>query len=158
MKLARSSVNEFEQHNAYTKAVELLTKEESVEVVEVLIEFAEWLHRKGYPTLDVEDQLSLAIDALMDIEPGWDDEDDDQLEEADDGRSKSKRSRGSRASRQSMAKSRMSRMSKKTGRTKRSKRSGRSKRSLRTGVSRSTNRTRKTKTNLSKLEEEDPAP
>lgn len=56
-------------------------KDESVEVVEVLIEYAEWLHWKNYPSIDVEDQLSLAIDTLMDIEPGWDDEDEDEIGE-----------------------------------------------------------------------------
>lgn len=43
VKLARSSSNELEQHSAYNKAIEILRKEESVEVVEVLIEYAEWL-------------------------------------------------------------------------------------------------------------------
>lgn len=44
VKLARSSALEIDQHSGYTKAIELLMKEESVEVVEVLIEYAEWLH------------------------------------------------------------------------------------------------------------------
>jgi hypothetical protein len=43
VKLARSSSNQLEQHNAYNKAIEILRKEESVEVVEVLLEYAEWL-------------------------------------------------------------------------------------------------------------------
>jgi hypothetical protein len=46
-------------------------------VVEVLIEYAEWMHRHRYSPQDVEDQLLLAVDTLMDIEPGWDDEDDE---------------------------------------------------------------------------------
>lgn len=77
IKLARSSANEFEQHSAYNKAIEILRKEESIEVVEVLIEFSEWLHRNKYPSQDVEDQLLLAVDTLMDIEPGWDEEEDE---------------------------------------------------------------------------------
>ena len=107
VKLARSSSNELEQHSAYNKAIEILRKEESVEVVEVLIEFAEWLQRKKYSTQDVEDQLLLAVDILMDIEPGWDDED----EEADDGGEdeaktrKTGKSRSSKVSKTSMAKS-----------------------------------------------------
>jgi hypothetical protein len=32
-----------------------LRKEESVEVVEVLIEYAEWMQRKRYASVDVED-------------------------------------------------------------------------------------------------------
>ena len=43
VKLARSSTNELEQHNAYNKAIDFLKKDESIEVVEVLIEYAEWL-------------------------------------------------------------------------------------------------------------------
>lgn len=80
VKLARSSSNELEQHSAYNKAIEILRKEESVEVVEVLIEYAEWLNRHKYSSQDVEDQLLLAVDLLMDIEPGWDDEDEEAVE------------------------------------------------------------------------------
>ena len=65
-----------EQHSAYNKAIEILRKEESIEVVEVLIEYAEWLQRSNYTTSDIEDNLLLAADILMDIEPGWDEEDD----------------------------------------------------------------------------------
>ena len=43
VKLARSSAQDLEQHSAYNKAIEILRKEESVEVVEVLIEYAEWM-------------------------------------------------------------------------------------------------------------------
>lgn len=48
VKLARSSAQDLEQHSAYNKAIEILRKEESVEVVEVLIEYAEWMQRKKY--------------------------------------------------------------------------------------------------------------
>jgi hypothetical protein len=61
-----------------------LRKEESVEVVEVLIEYSEWLHRHKYDPQDVEDMLLLAVDLLMDIEPGWDDEDDEIANEQDE--------------------------------------------------------------------------
>jgi hypothetical protein len=81
MKLAKSSSSELEQHMSFNKAIELMNKEESVEVVEVLIDYAEWLYRNEYPTLDVEDQLLLAVDVLMDIEPGWDDEDEEIQDE-----------------------------------------------------------------------------
>ena len=43
VRLARSSQIELEQHQAYSKAIEILRKEESIEVVEVLIEYAEWM-------------------------------------------------------------------------------------------------------------------
>lgn len=55
VRLARSSSNQLEQHSAYNKAIEILRKEESVEVVEVLIEYAEWMHRQRYDPQDVED-------------------------------------------------------------------------------------------------------
>lgn len=55
VKLARSAAQEHEQHSAFNKAIEILRKEESIEVVDVLIEFAEWLHRHAYPTQDIED-------------------------------------------------------------------------------------------------------
>ena len=78
VKLARSSSQELEQHSAYNKAIEILRKEESVEVVEVLIEYAEWMQRRHYASTDIEDQLLLAVDILMDIEPGWDEDEDDK--------------------------------------------------------------------------------
>ena len=48
VRLARSSQAELEQHQAYNKAIEILRKEDSIEVVEVLIEYAEWMHRHQY--------------------------------------------------------------------------------------------------------------
>jgi len=64
-------------------------------VVEVLIEYAEWMHRHKYIAQDVEDQLMLAVDLLMDIEPGWDDEDDEIAVGAgqDDDENKSRKTR-----------------------------------------------------------------
>ena len=36
------------------------------------------MHRHNYNSQDVEDQLMLAVDLLMDIEPaGWDEDDED---------------------------------------------------------------------------------
>jgi hypothetical protein len=35
------------------------------------------MHRHGHSSQDVEDQLQLAVDLLIDIEPGWDDDDED---------------------------------------------------------------------------------
>jgi hypothetical protein len=58
----------------------------------VLIEYSEWMHRHKYNSQDVEDQLMLAVDLLMDIEPGWDDEDDEIAvganQEEDEGKSR----------------------------------------------------------------------
>lgn len=112
VKLARSSANSLEQHSAYNKAIEILRKEESVEVVEVLIEYAEWLQRSKYSTQDVEDQLLLAVDILMDIEPGWDEEDEEANDEngnEDEAKTrKTRQSKGSRMSKGSLAKTKAS--------------------------------------------------
>lgn len=161
VKLAKIFSEPVEQHMAYNKAIEILNKEESVEVVEVLIDYAEWLHRNEYPSLDVEDQLLLAVDVLLDIEPGWDD--DEGGDDLDDNTKtkKSKRSKGSRASKVSKAKSKMSKVSRKTGKTAKKSvagRSGASKASRRTAMTRTSNRTKKTKTALSRRENEDPTP
>ena len=43
-----------------------------------MIEYSEWMHRNKYSAQDVEDQLLLAVDLLMDIEPaGWDEDDEE---------------------------------------------------------------------------------
>jgi Mg-chelatase subunit ChlI len=157
VKLARSSAHDLEQHSAYNKAIEILRKEESVEVVEVLIEYAEWMQRKKYSSQDVEDQLLLAVDILMDIEPGWDEDEDEGNEEGDDderktrktGKSKSSKfSKGSKAKTKNSKASRAGKSVKKSmagGKSKVSNASKRSK-SMKSGASRSS---RKTKTSLS---------
>lgn len=160
VKLAKIFSEPVEQHMAFNKAIELMTKEESVEVVEVLIDYAEWLHRNEYPTLDVEDQLLLAVDVLLDLEPGWDEGEEDTPEE-EKTKTKSRKSKGSRASRVSKAKSKMSKVSRKTGKTAKKSmagRSGMSRASRRTALSKTTTRTKKTKTALSRRENEDPQP
>lgn len=47
-----------------------------MEIVEVYVEFAEWLLRNGYESKDVVDNLLTASDMLVDIEVGDEDEDD----------------------------------------------------------------------------------
>lgn len=121
VKLARSSSNELEQHSAYNKAIEILRKEESVEVVEVLIEYAEWLQRHKYTSQDVEDQLLLAVDLLMDIEPGWDDEDDEAADEGNEDEQKTRKtgkSKSSRVSKTSFAKTKASKQGKSQAKSK----------------------------------------
>jgi hypothetical protein len=162
VRLARSSQVELEQHQAYNKAIEILRKEESIEVVEVLIEYAEWQHRHQYNAQDVEDQLMLAVDLLMDIEPaGWDDDDEDMAAGQDDDQ-KTRKTGKTSSSRQSKALTRKSKGGKsikqsiagKTSKTKVSKASMRSK-SLKTAGSR---QSKKTTTSLSKRSEEDANP
>lgn len=48
VKLARVSIQPTKQHMAYNKALDILKKEHSVEIVEVLIEYAEWQSRIGH--------------------------------------------------------------------------------------------------------------
>lgn len=105
IRLARASKVIFKQYNAYTKAVEILKKENSVEIVEVYIELAEWLLRNPDAgnaesvkdnnaataaassalnvTKVVADQLQLAADVLIAIENEEDDDDDDDYNDDD---------------------------------------------------------------------------
>ena len=77
IRLARASNNSYKQCQAYEKAIEILKKESSVEIVEVYIEFAEWLLRNGYELKDVVDNLFTASDILVDIEIDNDDDEDE---------------------------------------------------------------------------------
>ena len=158
VKLARSSSNALEQHNAYNKAIEILRKEESVEVVEVLLEYAEWLQRSKYPTQDVEDQLLLGVDLLMDFEPGWDEEDEDLQEGGDGDEAKTRKTGKSKSSKSkvSQAKTKKSNMKSKVG-----GKSMKSKVSKRSAANRSKAGSRvskKTTTALSRRQEEDAQP
>lgn len=121
------------------------------------------MHRHKYIAQDVEDQLMLAVDLLMDIEPGWDDEDDEIAVGAgqDDDENKSRKTGKSGASRQSKVSKAMTKKSRtkqsvagKTTKSKLSKASMRSK-SMKSGQSRGS---KKTTTSLSKRSEEDANP
>jgi hypothetical protein len=68
IRLARTTTNVYKQYTAYNKAVEILKKEGSVELVEILIEFSEWLLRNGYEKNLVEENLLMGADMLIDIE------------------------------------------------------------------------------------------
>lgn len=45
IRLARASNNTYKQDNSYNRAIEILKKESSIEIVEVYIEFSEWILR-----------------------------------------------------------------------------------------------------------------
>ena len=164
VRLARSSQQELEQYQAYNKAIEILRKEESIEVVEVLIEYSEWMHRNDYNSQDVEDQLLLAVDLLMDIEPqGWDDEEDEMGMAANpDDEQKTRKTGKTSSSRNSKALTKKSKAGRsvkqsvagKTTKSKMSKASMRSK-SLKSSGTRVS---KKTTTALSKRQEEDANP
>lgn len=78
--MARVSNNLYKQYTAYNKAIELLKKDSSVEIVEVLIEFSEWLLRNGNEKQLVIENLMSAADTLIEIEM----EDEEEDEEGDE--------------------------------------------------------------------------
>jgi len=129
----------------------------------VLIEYAEWMHRHRYDPQDVEDMLLLAVDLLMDIEPGWDDEDDEMAGEVDEGKTKKTGRSGSSRSRHSAAQSKAhtrksgAKSMKKSvaGKSRVSKATMRSKSLARSGASRTS---KKTTTALQKRQEEEGQP
>ena len=118
-------------------------------------------HKSMHTPQDVEDQLLLAIDTLMDIEPGWDDE-DEEIGVGDDGDAKTRRTGQTGSSKHSKAHTKKSGMTAKSkvgkkslaGKSKISKASQRSK-SMRSQNSRAS---KKTTTALSKRQEEDAQP
>ena len=167
VKLARASSNKYKQFNAYTKAIELL-QNVSVEIVEVLMEFGEWLLRNSYSLSKVTDTLLQAADILIEVELGEDDEEDEGSHKAPTIMSKSSRRSGVKSKKQ---KSRMG--SKARSRRSKLKRSGRgssrrgtqlSKKSGRSRMSRSSRRTRSRRKKTKKTKsvfterEEDPFP
>jgi hypothetical protein len=77
IRLARASNNLHKQYSAYTKAIEILKKESSVEIVEILIEFSEWLLRNGNDKQLVLENLNYAADTLIEIEMDEDDDDEE---------------------------------------------------------------------------------
>jgi hypothetical protein len=67
------------------------------------------MHRHQYNAQDVEDQLMLAVDLLMDIEPaGWDDEDDEMGAANQDDDQKTRKTGKTSSSRNSKALTRKS--------------------------------------------------
>lgn len=159
VRLARSSSNLFEQHSAYNKAIDILRKEESIEVVEVLIEYAEWMHRNGYAPQDVEDQLLLAVDLMMDVEPGWDDEDDEINDIGNNEDAKTKKTGKSGSSRRSKPMSK-AQTNKKSQRKSIASKSKVSKATMRTKSIRSkrSQASKKTVTAMQKRQEEESQP
>ena len=127
LKLARSSTNVHNQFSSFRSAIDVLKKDESIEVVEIVIELAEWLLRNDYNRVDIEDELLSAADTLLAIDPRWEEEEDEIEESEFEGSvSRSKRSKSSRRSKASKA--RESRKGK--NKSKASSRSKASKRSM----------------------------
>lgn len=118
------------------------------------------MHRNRYDPQDVEDMLLLAVDILMDIEPGWDDEDDELPGEQDDAKTKKTGRSGSSRQSKAMSKAQTRKSNAKSmkksvaGKSKVSKATMRSK-SIR---SRSSRVSKKTTTALQKRQEEEGQP
>ena len=121
LRLGRAATNINKQFTAYTKAIELLKKEESVEIVDVLIEFAEWLMRNGYDYKTLTEHLFWAADILIEIEIDADEEDEDD-EGGEEEKTKSNiYSRSSRGKKSNFSKSKSKVTKSKRGPSKKSK-------------------------------------
>jgi hypothetical protein len=68
LKLARTSTHVTKQYNAFSNAIEVLKKEDSVAIVSILIEFSEWLLRNKYDVKVVRENLLMGSDILLAIE------------------------------------------------------------------------------------------
>lgn len=67
--MARIAPNVSKQQAAYSKALDILKKERSVEIVEVLIEYSEWQLRVGKePVENVIKNLEYGCNLLIEIE------------------------------------------------------------------------------------------
>ena len=73
--LVSASSQPKDQINAFTKAINVLQAAMQPEVVEVRMQFADWLLRNGFSLADALEQLAAAADLLLDIEEGSEDED-----------------------------------------------------------------------------------
>ena len=106
LKLARASNSKTKQFTAYTKAVEILKEQDSVDIADVLIEFSEWLLRNGYDYKQIQENLYWASDMLFKIEVDEDDDDDDDDEGEEDRGQSNVYSRSSRGKRSSISRAR----------------------------------------------------
>lgn len=68
IKLARTATQVTKQYTAFSNAIEVLKKEESVGIVPILIEFSEWLLRNKYDVSIVRENLLMSSDILLEIE------------------------------------------------------------------------------------------
>lgn len=81
IRLARASTSAYKQSVAYNKAIEILKKENSIERVEVFIEYAEWMLRNNNARKEIEDNLLVASNILIEIEHDEEDEDEEEEDE-----------------------------------------------------------------------------
>ena len=83
IKLARTATQVTKQYTAFSNAIEVLKKEESVGIVPILIEFSEWLLRNKYDVGIVRENLVMASDILLEVEEGDDEKLGDASEDMD---------------------------------------------------------------------------
>ena len=67
-----------DQITAFSKAMNVLQAAMQPEVVEVRMQFADWLLRSGFPISDALEQLGAASDLLLEIEEGSEDEEEEE--------------------------------------------------------------------------------
>jgi len=75
--LANASKRQADQLNAYMKATEILQDAEQPDVVEVRLQFADWLLRNGFDASTAQEQLASAADMLLELEDDSEDEDEE---------------------------------------------------------------------------------
>jgi len=75
--LAGASSKPVDQLSAFVKAIEILQNAEQPDVVEVRLQFADWLLRNHFHTADAREQLAAAADMLLEIEEDSEDEEED---------------------------------------------------------------------------------
>jgi len=67
-----------DQITAFSKAMNVLQAAMQPEVVEVRMQFADWLLRSGFPISNALEQLGAASDLLLEIEEGSEDEEEEE--------------------------------------------------------------------------------
>eukprot|EP00927_Polykrikos_kofoidii_P036873 TRINITY_DN31092_c0_g2_i1.p1 TRINITY_DN31092_c0_g2~~TRINITY_DN31092_c0_g2_i1.p1 ORF type:complete len:2358 (+),score=467.67 TRINITY_DN31092_c0_g2_i1:1061-7075(+) len=76
--LAQASSKRVDQLNAYNNAIRLLQSAEQTDVVEVRMEFADWLLRNGFSLVDAQEHLAAAADMLLEVEEAQESEDEEE--------------------------------------------------------------------------------
>lgn len=78
--LAGASSKQVDQFNAFMKATDILQDAEQPEVVEVRLQFADWLLRNGFDQSCALEQVAAAADMLLELEDGSEEEEEDDDE------------------------------------------------------------------------------
>lgn len=79
--LASASSRRSDQLDAYAKAIQILQEAKQADVIEVRLQFGDWLLRNGFEVASAQEQLAAAADLLLDVEVGSEDEDEEEEED-----------------------------------------------------------------------------